>query len=228
MTQFVHLRPFSATGAMKLADVGRVADSLKRGSLAVLPTETGYMLAALATSVPAIERAFTAKGRTASNVMHVACGTLRMAETVGELNQPALQLLGELTPGPVTVVVNKTPLLPDRLVTLNGTVGIRVPDHPATTQVINAVGAPLTATSLNVSGADSASIGRLDMQFMEWPDNEVVYVVEDDGRIVFDVPSTLVRVSGKAIEILRKGPIAESEIRRVASLTGYLEVTDRT
>lgn len=228
MTQFEHLRPFSTTGAMKLSDVGRIADNLRRGSLAVLPTETGYMLAALATSIPAIERAFNAKGRVASNVMHVACASLTMAETVGELNLPALRLLGELTPGPVTVIVKKTPLLPGTLVTLNGTVGIRIPDHPATLQVINEVGAPLTATSLNVTGAGSASIGRLDMQFMDWPDNEVVYVVEDDDRIVFDAASTLVRVSGKDIEILRKGPVSESEVRRVANLTGYLEAAEWT
>ena len=226
MTQFEHIRPFSTTGALRLADVRRIADNLKRGYLAVLPTETGYMLAALATSIPAIERAFTAKGRAAANVMHVACASLRMAETVGELNPPALRLLGDLTPGPVTVVVKKTPLLPDTLVTVNGTVGIRIPDHPATLQVIHEVGAPLTATSLNVSGAGSASIGRLDMQFMDWPDNEVVYVVEDDDRIVFDAASTLVRVTGKDIEILRKGPVPEPEVRRVANSAGYVHVTD--
>ncbi len=217
MTEFKHVRPFSATGLLKLDDVGQIADSLKQGSLAVLPTETGYMLAALATSIPAIELAFTAKGRAAAKVMHVACGSLAMAETVGELNQLALRLLGEFTPGPVTVVVNKTPLLPDTLVALDGSVGIRVPDHPATLQVINEVGSPLTATSLNVSGAGSPSSGRLEMRFMEWPDDEVVYVVEDDDRIVYDAPSTLIRLTGEDIEILRPGPVSESVIRQVMS-----------
>ena len=85
MAQFEHLRPSSTTGMMKLADVGRIADNLKRGAMAVLPTETGYMLAALATSIAAIEQVFTAKGRAAANVMHVACGSLKMAGAVGEL-----------------------------------------------------------------------------------------------------------------------------------------------
>jgi L-threonylcarbamoyladenylate synthase len=219
MTEFRHLKPFSATGALKLADVGRIADNLRRGAMAVLPTETGYMLAALATSEPAIKRVFTAKGRNTANVMHVACGSLSMAGTVGELSEAALRLLGEFTPGPVTVVVKKTPLLPDDFVTLNGTVGIRMPDHPATLQVINEVGAPLTATSLNVSGS-SPSAGKLEMRFMEWPDDEVIYVLEDDERIVYDSPSTLVRVTGKDIEILRQGPVPESEILRVASQAG--------
>lgn len=216
MAQFKHMRPFSGTGLLKLADVAEVSENLRRGSMAVLPTETGYMLAALATSVPAIKQVFTAKGRNAANVMHVACGSLSMAKTVGEINQVALRLLGELTPGPVTVIVKKTPLLPDDFVALNGTVGIRMPDHPATLQVINEVGAPLTATSLNVSGAGVAAASKLDMRFMEWPENEVIYVLEDDDRIVFDSASTLVRVSGEDVEILRNGPISESDVLRVA------------
>jgi L-threonylcarbamoyladenylate synthase len=175
------------------------------------------MLAALATSVPAIQQVFTAKGRNTANVMHVACGSLSMARTAGELDQAALRLLGEFTPGPVTVVVNKTPLLPDDFVTLNGTVGIRMPDHPATLQVINEVGAPLTATSLNVSGAGPSPAGKLELRFMDWPEDEVVYVLEDDDRIVYDSPSTLVRVTGEDIEVLRKGPVSESEILRVAN-----------
>jgi L-threonylcarbamoyladenylate synthase len=220
MTEFRHVKPSSATGVLKLADVGRVADNLRRGSMAVLPTETGYMLAALATSEPAIKQVFTAKGRNTANVMHVACGSLSMAGTVGELNQAALRLLGEFTPGPVTVVVKKTPLLPDDFVALNGTVGIRMPDHPATLQVINEVGAPLTATSLNVSGAGSPPAGKLELRFMQWPEDEVIYVLEDDERIVYDSPSTLVRVTGKDIEILREGPVSEAEILRVANQAG--------
>ena len=218
--QFKYLKPFSATGLLKFADAAEIAGNLKRGSMAVLPTETGYMLAALATSVPAIKRVFAVKGRNAANVMHVACGSLSMAETVGELNRAALRLLGELTPGPVTVVVKKTSLLPDDFVALNGTVGIRMPDHPATLQVINEVGAPLTATSLNVSGAGSAATGKLDMQDMEWPENEMIHVLEDDDRIVFDSASTLVRVTGKDIEVLRKGPVPEAEVLRVANQAG--------
>ncbi len=213
---------------LTLSDVGKLADSIRNGSLAVLPTETGHMLAALATSEKAIEQAFKVKGRTASNVMHVACASLQMAERVGLINKRAIRLLGDLTPGPVTVVVEKTPLLPDRFVTLNGTVGIRIPDHPATLQIINAVGAPVTATSLNASGSAPKPLDSFDLQFLDWPENEVVYVVEDDSAIAYTKPSTLVRIVGGSIEILRPGPIAESEINRVADSPNYLEVADAT
>ena len=201
-----------------LSDIGRVADSILNGSLAVLPTETGYMLAALATSEKAIQRAFRVKGRMGANVMHVACSSLQMIEQVGVVNQPAMRLLGNLTPGPVTVVVEKTSYLPDELVTLNGTVGIRVPDHPATLQVIAAVGAPVTATSLNSSGSAPEALDKFDLQLLEWPNDDVVYVVQDDQAIAYDAPSTLVRVTDGQIAVLRPGPIPESEIQRIANL----------
>ncbi len=226
MTQFEYLRPRSGSRLLRLSDVGRIADSLKRGAVAVLPTETGYMLAALATSPAAVERAFAVKGRNAAAVVHVACASLGMAQAAGKLNRRALRLLGEFTPGPVTVIVDKTPLLPDRLVTLGGTVGIRIPDYPATLQVIGEVGAPLTATSLNRSGSQAGPAGKSDLQVLDWPAADVVCVLEDDESIVHPLPSTLVRVTGDAVEILRPGPIPEAEIHRVAGLAGYLEAAD--
>lgn len=217
MPTFVYVTPRSRRGTLALADVARVAASLKRGSLAVLPTETGYMLAALATSDDAVKRAFTVKERPTSAVMHVACSSLDMARTVGVLTQRAVRLLGELTPGPLSVIVGQTGLLPDGLVTVNGTVGIRVPDHPGTLQVIDAVGSPLTATSLNSSGSQLPGVDERSLLSLNWPEDEIVYVVRDDDAITCDSPSTLARITGESIEILRPGPISESEIRQVAS-----------
>lgn len=219
MTEFAYVKPKSSRGTVRLSDVEKIADSLKRGSLAILPTETGYMLAALATSTAALERAFTVKGRNASDVMHVACASLAMAETAGILSPRAIRLLGDFTPGPLSVIVNKTDLLPDHLVTLKGTVGIRVPDHAATLQVINAVGSPVTATSLNPSGSKPISVDGDSLQSLSWPENELIYVLRDDHSIAYDCASTLVRVSGDEAEILRVGPIPEAEILRVSEAT---------
>lgn len=212
MARFVYVEPLSRTGTIRLSDVAAIADSLKRGSLAILPTETGYMLAALATSTDAVKDAFAVKGRAASAAMHVACDSLEMAETVGIITEPAVKLLGRFTPGPVSVIVSKTDVLPDDLVTLNGTVGIRIPDHPGTLQVINAVGSPLTATSLNASGAQPTAVDEASLQAMNWPEGEVIYILLDDDAITYGSPSTLVRLTGDSVEVLRAGPVAEAEI----------------
>jgi len=216
MSQFTYIRPHPVSRLLSFSDVARVAESLKRGSSAVLPTETGYMLAALATSEEAIKGAFAVKGRAPAAVMHVGCASMDMARAVGVLTGRASRLLGYFTPGPLSVVVRKTGLLPDDLVTLNGTVGIRIPDHPATLQVIQEVGAPLTATSLNASGSAPASVDESTLQTLNWPDGDTVYVVRDDDAVTCTSASTLVRITGEEIEILRPGPISAAEIQRIA------------
>lgn len=218
MAEFVFLRPRPESGTLRLADVAAVADSLRQGGLAVLPTETGYMLAAIATSEPALIRAFAVKARQHAQVMHVACASISMIETVGVLTAPASRLLGEFTPGPVSVIIEKTALLPDRLVTMDGTVGIRVPDNAATLQIIAEVGVPLTATSLNRSGEDYVPIDEAGLELLTWPDGEVVYIVEDPTSKRYDAASALVRVTGGRPEILRAGPINEAQILAAVSL----------
>lgn len=213
---FEYLAARSGTALLRLAEVDRVAHTLRGGGLAVLPTETGYLLAALATDEAAILRAFRVKGRDLANTMHVACSSLAMAGEFSRLTATAARIVGELTPGPITVVVNQSQRLPDRLVTVHGTVGIRVPDHPATLQIIEAVGSPITATSLNRAGEPSSSIDRHQLELLDWPADTVVQVVCDDASIRYSSPSTLVRVTGSDLEILRQGPIAESVLRAMS------------
>jgi L-threonylcarbamoyladenylate synthase len=211
MVEFAFTTPQPGSGVLRLRDLAAIVGTLTSGGLAVLPTETGYMLAALATSETALQRAFAVKGRDPSLVMHVACSSIDMIEAVGVLSPAAARLIGEFTPGPLTVVVDKTPLLPDFLVTLNGTVGLRVPDHPATLQVIAAVGAPLTATSLNRSGGEVVPVDETGLRRLNWPD-AVVPVVLDPAARRYEQASALVRVTGPSPEILRPGPVSAEEI----------------
>ena len=141
MFEFLHRTP---AGLLRFGDAARLADHLRGGGLAVLPTETGHLLGAIATDLTAVRKVFTAKGRSESNPVHVAFSSLALASRFAELSGPAVDLLGRFTPGPLTVVVPARNL-PTELVTLNGTVGVRVPDHPATLQVVDLLGAPITA-----------------------------------------------------------------------------------
>jgi L-threonylcarbamoyladenylate synthase len=211
--EFVYLAVAKRSRLLSLTDLDAVARSLLAGSLAVLPTETGPMLAAVATSAPAVQAAFAAKGRRPAAVMHVACSSLSMARQYGYLDERAAALLGAFTPGPLSVVVPQTGALPDGLVTLDGTVGIRVPESPATLQVISAVGLPLTATSVNLSGQPGASVDPAALAELYWPPAARVYVVTDDEAVAYSVPSTLVRLTGPEPEILRPGPVTAEMIR---------------
>jgi L-threonylcarbamoyladenylate synthase len=216
VTEFAFLNGLSSSGTLRLSEVRKVSDLLNTGGLAVLPTETGYMLAAVATNEEALADAFAAKKRDTSKPMHVACSSLAMAERFAELTPEATRLLGQLTPGPITVVVRQSALLPTRLVTLNGTVGIRVPDHPATLQIIAEVGAPLTATSLNESGTAMYQVPDQDtLATLDWPEGQVVHVVDAGDVVRYPMPSTLIRLTGPEPEILRAGPIGADTINQI-------------
>lgn len=206
------LRPRSRSGLLSLADVDEIVTSLRRGGLAVLPTETGYALAADATSIEAVGKAFAVKRRDRSNPMHVACSSLTMARRYGVLDPVAAALVGAFTPGPLTMVVPQTDRLPDSLVTLRGTVGLRVPDCACTLQVIAALDRPLTATSLNRSGQEYAPVTPEGLAELDWPAGETVHVVRHDAVIAFDKPSTLVSVADGRPRVLRAGAVGEDEI----------------
>lgn len=229
MGRFRFLAPVSDSGMLRLADADRVAERLRDGGLAVLPTETGYMLAALATSMPALRAAFDVKQRDYAHPMHVACSSIRMASRFAEITPAARSLLGAFTPGPLTVVVRQTPALPDTMVTLDGTVGIRVPDHPATLQVVSALDLPITATSLNRSGEEGRAFDRAMLEELAWGDHDDVPVVEDKNAVRFGAPSTLVRLTGPTVEILRQGPVTAEEIQRfwLPHDRGVLHSTER-
>lgn len=197
---------------LTLGDADRIAARLREGGLAVLPTETGYMLAALATSIPAVRGAFAVKERDHANPMHIACASIKMAARFAEITPDARRLLAAFTPGPLTIVVRQTDALPDTLVTLGGTVGIRVPDHPATLQVIATLDAPVTATSLNRSGEETRPYDRELLDELPWGDARDVPVVEDKTAVRYPAASTLVRLTGPAPEVLRAGPVSAEEI----------------
>jgi L-threonylcarbamoyladenylate synthase len=217
MTTFVYAEPLSPGGLLATADVSRIAAALRGGGLAVLPTETGYLLGAAVTSVEALHHVFAVKARDLVHTMHLACASLEMAESIGRPDERARRILGAFTPGPVSVIVAQTEALPASLVTQDGTVGLRIPRHPATLQVIAAVGAPITATSLNRAGEAPGGVAESYLRTFDWPDLPVVHVVADDSAITYDRPSTLVRATGVDLEILRAGPVSEAEIRQAAA-----------
>lgn len=215
MTQLEYLPALTPAGTLRLGALARIADVLRGGGLAVLPTETGYMLAAAATDIDAVTGVFAAKKRSLDHPMHVACASLSMAARYAELTPMGTRLLGALTPGPCTVVAASTGLLPDRLVTMNGTVGIRIPDHPATLAVLAEVGVPLTATSVNESGTAYRAPDRAMLSELAWPDGRTVCVVDAGDTAPHALASTLVLTTGEEPVILRQGPVTLETMRQV-------------
>ncbi|QLG60637.1 L-threonylcarbamoyladenylate synthase [Halorarum salinum] len=146
-------------------DVSAAAGTIREGGLVVYPTETVYGLGANAMDPDAVVRVFEVKGRPRDRPLSVAFADVDAALSATDASERAERFLRAFLPGPVTVVVEQGPELPDVLTGGRERVGVRVPDHPVARALAREAG-PITATSANRSGEGSARrVADLDPDF---------------------------------------------------------------
>ena len=147
------------------------AEILRNGGIVAIPTETVYGLAADALNPEAVRKIFAAKGRPQDNPLIVHVSSLDEIPPLVEKVDPRLYKLAEkFWPGPLTVIMKKSGLIPDEVCAGLPTVAIRMPSHPVAAAIIKASGVPLAAPSANASGRPSPT--------------KAAHVAEDlDGRI---------------------------------------------
>ncbi len=137
------------------AALARAARAVRDGNIVVYPTETVYGLGADAVDGAAVERVFAAKRRDRDRPVSMAVPDVDAIPEYAELSDRELAFCRTFLPGPVTVVLTARDVVPNVLTAGRGRVGIRVPDHEVALSLLARVG-PLTATSANVSGRESA------------------------------------------------------------------------
>jgi len=130
------------------------ANAIKAGKVVAYPTETVYGVGALALQESTVRRVIALKQMASSKPISLAVSRFDMIETVAQVNDAAL--LQTLLPGPITVLLRKKDVVPDILTAGTNLVGIRFPSHIVTRALIDSVGAPITSTSANVTGAPPA------------------------------------------------------------------------
>ncbi|MFB6109253.1 MAG: L-threonylcarbamoyladenylate synthase [Halodesulfurarchaeum sp.] len=136
--------------------IERAANVLADGDLVVYPTETVYGLGADALDPEAVEAVFSAKRRDREQPISLAVPSPEAAREYVKPTERERAFMEQFLPGPVTVVLEKRPAVPDVLTAGEEKVGVRVPDHPVARALLSAV-APITATSANVSGRPSVT-----------------------------------------------------------------------
>lgn len=135
----------------------RAAAAVADGDLVVYPTETVYGLGADALDPAAVERVFAAKRRPHDRPVSLAVPAVDDIAEVASPSDRERVFCEAFLPGPVTVLLERRPVVPDVLVAGSDRVGVRVPDHDLARSLAERTG-PLTATSANVSGGPSARI----------------------------------------------------------------------
>lgn len=181
------------------------------------PTETLYALGVNALLEAELKKLYLLKGRDSEKVASWLVRDIDDIKRFAEVGKTAAKIAEGFLPGSLTLVLKVNNELPDTIVAPDRTIGFRISSDPMTEKIIAAFmaeyDAPLTCTSANVSGAPTFSTpGEILQQF-----GEKAYMIDeihDDGPRK-GLASTVVRVIGDAITVLREGEISERELREV-------------
>lgn len=203
------------------AAIEAAAKMLRDGGLVALPTETVYGLAADATNGPAVAALYAAKGRPAFNPLISHITGIAMAGELARFNPLARKLAEAFWPGPLTLVLPRTPDCPVSELASAGleTLAVRAPAHPVAQALIKAFGGPLVAPSANPSGGVSPTQARHVAEGL----GERIGMILDGGPCKVGVESTVIGFEGDKPLLLRKGGFAREAIE---ALTGPLARPD--
>ena len=201
--------------------IARAADLLKSGGTVAIPTETVYGLAASAYDENAVKKVFEAKGRPQDNPLIVHSADISvLTEIARDIPESAYKCAELFWPGPLTMIFNKSDIVPYGTTGGLDTVAVRMPVDEIAREVIDAGGGYIAAPSANTSGRPSPTTaqhvaedltGRVDM-------------IVDGGAVEIGVESTILDVTVEPPMILRPGAITKEMFEEVIG-----EVTvDRT
>ena len=187
-------------------ELERAGQILRGGGLVAFPTETVYGIAVAATIPDAVARLYELKKRPRDKPMSVmVAGMAPVQERCPQIPPKALQLIKRFWPGPLTLVLPTT--RPDG--TDGGLVGFRYPSHPLAQGLVEAAGVPLLVPSANLSGLTPATTA--DEVLAQFP-NELDLII-DGGPSRGGHESSVVKVEGDTVTVLREGALPEWRIR---------------
>ena len=188
--------------------VEAAVSALRRGELAVLPTDTVYGIAADAFSPPAVDRLLGAKGRGRDMPVPVLVGSWRGLDGLADHVTPTMRSLVEaFWPGPLTLIVRAAASLAWDLGETRGTVAVRMPLHPVALAVLARTG-PLAVSSANRSGLPPAPDAAEAARQL----GTAVAVYLDGGATDGGPASTIVDLTGERPRLLRAGAVTEKEL----------------
>lgn len=192
--------------------MARAGEILRQGGLVAFPTETVYGLGANALDETASAKIYAAKGRPSDNplIVHIADFTA-LEKIVEEIPEPARKLAEAFWPGPLTMILKKSPAVPYGTTGGLDTVAVRMPDHPIALALIRAGGGYVAAPSANTSGRPSPTQASHVAEDLSGK----IEMILDGGPVGIGVESTIVDLTEEKPTILRPGYINQEMLGRV-------------
>jgi L-threonylcarbamoyladenylate synthase len=184
---------------------------LKGGGLVAYPSDTVYGLWAAASDERAVARVFAVKGRLSEKALPLLlAGVEGMAPLCAEVSPIAKLLTERFWPGPLTLVLRRSPAFQSAALGGGENVGLRVPDHHFLRQLIRALGEPITGTSANRSGRPSCRTPREVQRHLR----DAVDLIIDGGPSRIGQESTVIDITESTPVIVRTGALSREEIER--------------
>jgi L-threonylcarbamoyladenylate synthase len=179
------------------------AEIIKRGGIVAFPTETVYGLGGNALDPDAARKIYEAKGRPSDNPLIVHLSNYEKAGLYAHTTRSFYDIAEAFMPGPITVILKKRQFIPDSVTGGLDTVGIRVPSNHIARELIELAGVPIAAPSANLSGKPSPT----SFEHVYNDLNGRVDAIIDGGKSEFGVESTIIKIEGKQIKLLRPGAV---------------------
>jgi tRNA threonylcarbamoyl adenosine modification protein (Sua5/YciO/YrdC/YwlC family) len=189
--------------------IGQAADLVRRGGVAVVPTDTVYGLTCSITSTDAIRRIYDLKQMDRKKPLSILIGDMQAVGRYARgVSTPAYRVMKRVLPGPYTFIYLATPEVPKIMLRKRRTIGIRMPDDPISLALLAELDEPLLSTSIR-SPEDEFMNDPVEIEGRYGPSVDVVI----DGGRRLPVPSTVVDLSGADPILLREGKGDVAELR---------------
>lgn len=192
--------------AIKLA-----AKFIKTGDVVAFPTETVYGLGANALDEKAVGKIFMAKGRPEDNPLIIHVDSFNIESYVKTIPHKAKKLMEQYWPGPLTLIFEKSDLIPYKTSANLNTIGIRMPRNNIALNLIRESGVPIAAPSANLSGRPSTTTVS---HCIEDLNGKIPYILGGEESEV-GLESTIVDCTSDTLCVLRPGAITLDMLRKV-------------
>lgn len=206
-TKVVRLDEGNEEGALRLA-----GEILRSGGLVAFPTETVYGLGGDALNPDSSRKIYAAKGRPSDNplIVHL-CRREDLRLVAREVPEKALRLAEAFWPGPLTMILPKSDLVPKETTGGLDTVAVRLPSHPAARKMIEYAGGFVAAPSANLSGRPSPTTAKYVVEDMLGR----IEMILDGGEVGIGLESTIVDLTTEPPQILRPGFVTGEMLEEV-------------
>ena len=191
---------------------------LRAGGVVAVPTETVYGLAADASNPAAVARIFALKGRPIGHplIVHIADAD-QLDVWSSDPSNIARQLATNGWPGPLTLIVPRSERVHDAITGGRTTVGLRVPAHPMTLDLLRSRGLAIAAPSANRFGAVSPTTAQHVLDDLGGLLDPVTDAIVDGGPCTVGLESTIIDTTVDPPQLLRAGAITADDVAALVS-----------